>query len=112
VEASAAARLHRLPDAIVGVGIPAFRIVEDADAGVAVGADVDEAADLLGPPCRIARQEAGFGMGEAEVDQDRRALGEDAAVVEDQRRDLRDGIDALELVETGRRLPRRGVDSA
>src|SRR5438045_3091434 len=74
VQASAAARLHRLPDGVVGVRIPALGIVEDADAGVAVRADVDEAADLLRAPLRIARQQGAFGMDQAEVDQDRGAF--------------------------------------
>jgi hypothetical protein len=61
------ARLHRRLDGIVGVGIPALGIVEDADAGVAVGGDVDEAADLLCAPRRVGAEKAALRMGEAEV---------------------------------------------
>jgi len=105
------ARLHRLLDGIVGLRIPAIGKVEDADAGIAVGSDVDEAADLLRAPRRIGREQSRSGMSESEVDH-RRALGEDAAVVEHERRDLRDRIDALERVEPRRRLPRRRLDGA
>ena len=78
------------PDGIVGVGIPALGIVEDADGGVAVGRDVDEAADLLRPPRRVARAGGRFCGGARPRWIRIAALSlEDAAVVDDERRDLR-----------------------
>jgi hypothetical protein len=112
VQASPAARLHRLLGRVVRVAIPALRIVEDADAGIAVGGDVDQAADLLRPPRRLGGEQAALGMDQAEVDQDRRDLAQDAAVLEDQGRDLRQRIDPLQLLEAGRLVPRCGLDLA
>jgi len=51
-------------------------------------------------------------MDQAEMDQDRRDLADDAAVLEDQGRNLRQRIDSSQFLETGRLLPRCGIDLA
>ena len=93
-----------------GVAAVTLGIIDDADRRVAIGRDVDEAADRLRRACH--RQQTAFRMREAQMDEDRRAFRHHRAVGQHERRDLRERIHARQLVEARARLPRRGIDHA
>src|SRR5258708_33203533 len=101
-------RLCTVADALrrrlVAVGAEALRVIDDADRGVAVRGDEDEAADGLR---RLSRQQTALWMAQSKPDQDRSALGHHRAVVQYQRRDLREPIDLLQLLESWPGLPAR-----
>ena len=106
--AGADARVH----GIVAVGAPALGEVDDADRGVAVGGDEHEPAQGLRACHRRLRQQARVGVRQPQVDEDRRALGEHAAVFQLQGGNLaqRVGLQQFGLRRVG--FPRRGVQHA
>ncbi|MNH31031.1 hypothetical protein D3C79_913590 [compost metagenome] len=80
VQAPAGALHEVLPGQLIRLGQPAFGVIDDADGRIAIADDVRHAANGLVPLGRILRQQSRCGKGEPEVDQDRRALGQDSAI--------------------------------
>jgi hypothetical protein len=81
----------------IRIGAPTLGEVDDADRRVTIRGDEHHPAHRLRPRRRIARQQPAVRVREAEVDEDRGALGEHAAVGQHQRRDLAERIDLHEF---------------
>ena len=112
VETRLGAASNALTRRLVRVDAEALRIVDDADRRVAVGGDVHQPAYRLRAGGGVLRQQSAGGKPIGEMDQDRRAFGEHAAFGRHQRRNLRQRIDAAQLLDSGIGLPRRRLDAA
>ena len=86
--------------------------IDDADRRITICGDVHEAADDLRAFLDGLRKQARFWIALAQQDQDRCALRQDAAIRQHDRRNLRQWIDAAELVESRPGLPGRRIDAA
>src|SRR5579864_7254399 len=96
----------------VRVLAPAFGIVDDADRRIAVGGDEDEPTNDLRAPGHLFRQQFAVGMRGAEMDEDRGAFGQRAAVILHERRNLPQRIDFEKIGIRVVLRPRRGFHDA
>ena len=75
-----------------------WQSLDDADRRVAIADDVDQTANGLIALVRLGRQQTRLGKCQAQMNQNRRALGEHAAIGQLQGRDLLQGIELRQIL--------------
>jgi len=96
----------------IGAGAPALRKIDDADGRIAVGGDEHETAHRLRALRHVGRQQLRVLVGAAEMDEDRGAFGDRAAVLEHERWHLPERIHREQVGVRVVPIPRRRLDDA